>query len=139
MIDAEVSLRSLLYITEALEQLIGQNGAKAVLRTAGQSAAFNLIEMLPLNKPEVEAIQSIGPIMIDLGFFGDMKIISPDKLQISDNQVVNELSAMGLQSIQSGRHYVIGLFEGFLKRLSGSQRKVTSIESDQNGEIWNLG
>jgi hypothetical protein len=49
--DCEVSLKSLLFIADGLEQLIGQHGAQAVLRSAGQRASANLIEILPLTPP----------------------------------------------------------------------------------------
>jgi hypothetical protein len=37
------------------------------------------------------------------------------------------------------RFYVVGLFEGFYKQLSGSQKKVVAIEPGQDFEIWRLG
>lgn len=139
MIDAEISMKSLLYVTESVEQLVGANGAKAVLRAAGQRAAVNLIEMLPLNLSESEAIDSVGPILIDLGFISDMKMVSEDRLLVTGNQVLIELAKLGLGGNQSGRHYVIGLFEGFFKQLTGSPRKVKSYDPAEDGEYWNLG
>jgi hypothetical protein len=139
MIDSEISMKSLLFVTESLEQLIGLNGAKAVLRAAGQRAAVNLIEMLPLNLSETDAIQSIGPIMVDLGFISDMVMVAPNRLLVTGNQVIKELSALGLEGTVSGRHYVFGLFEGFFRQLTGSSRKVISVDVDDQGEWWNLG
>ena len=137
-IDNEISLKSLLFITESLEQLLGQHGAQAVLRTAGQRAAVNLIEMLPLTLPENEAASRSGAILAELGFIGEMQTIAADMLQISGNRFLEELQALGLKASQSGRFYVIGLFEGFFKQLSGSNRKVVTVEIKENDEYWKL-
>jgi hypothetical protein len=139
IMDGETSLKSLLFITEGLEKLIGINGTKAILRSAGQRAAVNLIEMLPLTLPEDESIRRSGPLLVELGFIGEMKILTPDQLRITGNHFIEELSALGLTSLHSGRYYVIGLFEGFFKQLSGSKRKVVSVEPYEGYEIWNLG
>jgi hypothetical protein len=139
MIDGDISLKSLLFVTESLEQLIGPNGAKAVLRTAGQRAAVNLIEMLPLTLPEDEAIRRTGPILVELGFIGEMKTPTSDCLQVVGNHVLEELATLGLQGFQSGRYYVIGLFEGFFKQMSGSARKIVSVEPGEGCEYWKLG
>ena len=139
MIDGEISFKSLLYITESLEQLIGANGSKAVLRMAGQRAAVNLIEMLPLTLPEEEAARRIGPMLVELGFIDEMSYTGSDLIHVTGNQVRLELAALGLQDFASSGYYVIGLFEGFLKQLSNSKRKVISVETDQGGETWKLG
>jgi hypothetical protein len=139
MIDVEVSMKSLLFITEALEQLIGANGAKAVLRSAGQRAAGNLIEMLPLELTEADAIIRTGPLMQDLGFIDTLQLVADNRIQVTGNQVMLEISNLQLQGSQSGRYYVVGLFEGFFKTLSGSARKVISVETTPEGEYWNLG
>ena len=137
-IDNEISLKSLLFITESLEQLLGQHGAQAVLRTAGQRAAVNLIEMLPLTLPENEAASRSGAILAELGFIGEMQTIAADMLQVNGNRFIEELQALGLNASQSGRFYVIGLFEGFFKQLSGSNRKVVTVEIKENDEYWKL-
>ncbi len=139
MIDGDTSFKSLLFVTESLEQLIGTNGAKAVLRTAGQRAAVNLIEMLPLTLPEEEASLRAGLLLSELGFIREMKLLAPDLLLVKDNKVKIELSELGLQSLQSGGYYVVGLFEGFFKQLSSSTRKVISVELREDGEYWKLG
>jgi len=139
MIDNEISLKSLLFVTESLEQLIGQHGAKAVLRTAGQRAAANLIEMLPLTLPEVEAARRTGAILIDLGFIKEMQMPDPDTLQIIGNHIYEELEELGLHGIQSACYYTIGLFEGFFKQMSGSARKIISVAAGETCEYWKLG
>jgi hypothetical protein len=139
MIDGEISFKSLLYITESLEQLIGANGAKAVLRTAGQRAAINLIEMLPLTLEEEEAIYRIGPLLVELGFIDEMRIIRPDLLEVTGNKVVKEMDLLELHTVQSIRYYVVGLFEGFFKQLSSSTKKIVSVELVDSKEHWKLG
>ena len=139
MIDNEISLKSLLFVTESLEQLIGQHGAKAVLRTAGQRAAANLIEMLPLTLPENEAARRTGVILIDLGFIKEMQMPDPDTVQIIGNHIYEELEELGLHGIQSACYYIIGLFEGFFKQMSGSARKIISVVPGETCEYWKLG
>ena len=139
MIDGETSLKSLLYVTESLEQLIGTNGAKAVLRTAGQRAAVNLIEMLPLSLPEDQAAERAGLLLAELGFIGGMQVVDPDLFKIEDNLVKQQLSELNLESLESGGYYVVGLFEGFFKQLSASKRRVVSVEMRDDGEYWKLG
>ncbi len=138
-IDNEISLKSLLFITESLEELLGQHGAQAVLRSAGQRAAVNLIEMLPLTLPEDEAARRSGAILAELGFIGEMRMTAPDTLQVFGNHFLEELEALNLTGSQSGRFYVIGLFEGFSKQLSGSNRKIITVEINENCEYWKLG
>ncbi len=139
MIDGEISLKSLLYVAESLEQLIGQHGAKAVLRTAGQRAAVNLIEMLPLALPEDEAARRTGAILVELGFIEGLEMPSPDTVEIIGNHIYEELEALKLQGTQAACFYIIGLFEGFFKQMSGSARKITSVEPGNACEFWNLG
>jgi predicted hydrocarbon binding protein len=138
MIDGEISLKSLLYVTESLEQLIGKNGAKAVLRVAGQRAAVNLIEMLPLTLPEEEAASRIGPILSELGFLESMEVLAPNTIKVSGNHIYEELAALNLQGTASACYYVIGLFEGFLKQLTGSNKKITMVETKESAEFWKL-
>jgi hypothetical protein len=138
-IDGEISLKSLLYVTESLEQLLGANGAKAVLRTAGQRAAVELIEMLPLSVSEEDAILRSGAILVELGFIGGMQTPAPGMIQIIGNQILQDIRSLSLQGVQSGCYYVIGLFEGFFKQMSGSSRKIVSVETGENCEYWKLG
>jgi hypothetical protein len=138
MIDGEISLKSLLYVTESLEQLIGPHGAKAVLRTAGQRAAIAMIEMLPLSLPEEEAARRSGAILVELGFINELQMPAPGSIQIIGNHIYEELSALGLHGTQSVSFYVVGLFEGFFKQMSGSDRKVVSVEPGKDCEIWKL-
>jgi hypothetical protein len=136
--DYETTLKSLYYLMESVEHLIGANGAKAVLRTAGQRAAANLIEMLPLAVPESEVVKRTCPLLVELGFVNEMKETGPDTVQICGNNVIRDLESMGLQSIISGQYYLIGLFEGFIKQMSDSKRKVVSVEVDGECETWKL-
>ena len=138
MIDGEISLKSLLYVTESLEQLIGPHGAKAVLRTAGQRAAIAMIEMLPLSLPEEEAARRSGAILVELGFINELQMPAPGSIQIIGNHIYEELSALGLHGTQSISFYVVGLFEGFYKQMSGSDRKVVSVEPGKDCESWKL-
>ena len=139
MIDGEISLKSLLFVTESLEQLIGQHGAQSVLRTAGQRAAVNLIELLPLTLPEDEAARRTGDILIELGFISELQMPAPDTVQILGNHIYEELEELGLHATQSARYYIIGLFEGFFKQMSGSARKIISVEPTEACEYWKLG
>ena len=139
MIDGEISFKSLLYVTEVLEQMLGRNGANAILRTAGQKAAVNLIEMLPLSLPEEEAAVRSGLILKEFGFIEELSLTDADTLKITGNHIIEEVTGLGLQGTGSARYYTIGLFEGFFKQLSGSTRKITSVDLLPDGEIWKLG
>jgi hypothetical protein len=137
-IDCEVSLKSLLFVAENLDLLLGQHGAQAVLRTAGQRAASNLIDMLPLTLPEDEAARRSGAILAELGFIRAFELVNENELRISGNQVLLELQSLGLDKVQCMRFYVVGLFEGFFKQMSGSKKKVTVTEASQDFETWRL-
>jgi hypothetical protein len=139
MIDGEISLKSLLFITEGLEQMLGKNGANAVLRTAGQRAAVNLIEMLPLTLPEDDAAQRTGPILAELGFIDELTMLDPGTLKITGNHILEELEAVGIKGMGSARYFTIGLFEGFFKQMSGSSRKIILVEASEGYETWKLG
>ena len=139
MIDGEISLKSLLFVTDSLEQLLGQHGAKAVLRTAGQRAAANLIEKLPLSLPEDEAARRTGALLVELGFINELQMPAPDTVQITGNHIYEELEELGLHGTQSACYYLIGLFEGFFKQMSGSARRIVSVEPDKACEFWKLG
>lgn len=138
-IDCEVSFKSLLFVAESLEELLGAHGGQAVMRSAGRRAAANLIDMLPLKLEEEIAILRAGNILVELGFISGLEIIAADRLQVHGNQVLDELKQIGLAGVESGRYYVIGLFEGFFRQLSGSARKITSVATDKNNnEYWML-
>jgi hypothetical protein len=136
--DYETTLKSLYYLMESVETLIGANGAKAVLRTAGQRAAANLIEMLPLAVPEAEVVKRTCPLLVELGFVTEMHATGPDTITVCGNNVLRDLESMGLHSVISGQYYLIGLFEGFIKQMSASSRKVVSVETSGDCEIWKL-
>lgn len=137
-IDCEVSVKSLLFVTASLEQLLGQHGSRAVLRNAGRRAAANLIDMLPLTLAEDAAFLRVGDILIELGFITGLEMTAPDRLRVSGNRVVEELLQLGLAGSESARYYVIGLFEGFFKQLSGSSRKIVGVEANDHHEYWKL-
>ena len=138
-IDCEVSLKSLLFVAEGLEQLIGQHGAQAVLRSAGQRASANLIEMLPLTLPEDESARRSGMLLVELGFLAGLELSTSNELRVTGNHVLEEMQNLGLAGCQCVRFYVVGLFEGFYKQMSGSKKKVVSVmETGENSEIWRL-
>lgn len=139
MIDGEISLKSLLFVTESLEKLLGQHGAKAILRTAGQRAAVNLIEMLPLTLPEDEAVHRSGAILVELGFIDQLQMTAPGTFRVAGNHFISELEALELHGMQSACYYIIGLFEGFFEQMSGSSKKIISVEPGQGCEYWILG
>ena len=139
MIDGEISYKSLLFVSESLEQLLGQHGAKAVLRSAGQRASTNLIEMLPLTLPEDEAARRTGYLLVDFGFIEGLELSDPDTLKVSGNYLLQELEGLKLEGTQSVRYYLFGLFEGFFKQMSGSARKIVSFNVDVGFELWHLG
>jgi hypothetical protein len=136
--DSEVSLKSLLYVAEGLEQLIGLHGAQAVLRSAGQRASASLIEMLPLTLPEDEAARRSGMLLVELGFLNGLELTAEGELIATGNHALEEVQNIGLAGAQSVRFYVVGLFEGFYKQMSGSKKKVVSVEPGSNTEIWRL-
>ena len=133
------ALKSLLYLFESLEQLIGQNGAKAIMRTAGQRAAIDLIEMLPLTVSESEAVRRSGAVLAELGFINEIRESEPGTLQVFGNHIIEALAGLNLQNTKSGSYYVIGLFEGFFKQMSGSPHKVISVEPGDGYETWKMG
>jgi hypothetical protein len=137
-IDCEVSFKSLLFLIESLEQLLGQHGAQAVMRSAGRRAAADLIDMLPLTLTEDVALLRAGNILAELGFIMELKVSAPDQLLVVGNHVLEQQGSLGLHGVEAGRFYVIGLFEGFFKQLSGSSRKVVCVESKNHFEIWKV-
>lgn len=139
IIDCEVSFKSLLFVAESLEQLLGQHGAQAVLRTAGRRAASNLIDMLPLALAEDESARRSGALLIELGFLRNLDFTAENELRIYGNRMLEELQTLGITGAWAMRFYVVGLFEGFYGQMSGSNRKIVSIESGQDFEIWRLG
>lgn len=48
--------------------------------------------------------------------------------------ILVELQALNLSGLQLGHFYVIGLFEGFFKQLSGSNKKIITVQIDKNRE-----
>jgi len=126
-------------VKSGLEKMLGRNGANAILRTAGQRAAVNLIEMLPLSLPEDDAALRSGAILKEFGFIDELLLLDSDTLQILGNHLMDELNGLGLQGTGSARYYIIGLFEGFFKQISSSARKIVSIEPGTESELWKLG
>jgi hypothetical protein len=135
-IDCEVSLKSLLLVTESLDQLLGQYEAQAVLQT-GAACGIHLIDILPLTLLEDEAARRSGALLTELGFLSGLDFAAENELRISVNQALLELQALGITETQSMRFYVIGLFEGFYKQMCGSLAISFSIPP-LSCPIWNI-
>jgi hypothetical protein len=59
--DSEIVLKSMIFMAEGVASIIGDKGARAVMRQAGQRAAVNLLEALPLQVQVDDRGGSVDP------------------------------------------------------------------------------
>lgn len=134
--DADILLLAIVNMAEGVKTLIGDKGAKAVMRDAGKQAGPKLLESLIGHFPEVlnreEALRRSCIILEDLGFAKSLRI-EGDKV-IAQEDVFTD-AILGEDLINSPVIYFFaGLIEGFVSFMS-DQKVVLLPEEVQRGKI----
>ncbi|RMH80270.1 MAG: hypothetical protein D6674_04780 [Acidobacteria bacterium] len=136
MIDADILLLAIVNMAEGVKNLIGDKGAKAVMRDAGKQAGPKLLESLIGHFPEVlnreEALRRSCVILEDLGFGKSIRV-EGDKV-VAEEDVFTD-AIVGEDIINSPVIYFFaGLIEGFVSFMS-DQKVVLLPEEVQRGKI----
>ena len=78
MVESEILLLSIVNMAEGIRNLIGDRGARAVMRDAGKQSGPKLLESLIGNFPEIlsreEALKRSCAILKELGFAKAIKM-----------------------------------------------------------------
>ncbi|MEZ0361065.1 MAG: hypothetical protein ABWK04_04075 [Hydrogenobacter sp.] len=136
MVDPDILLLAIVNMAEGVKNLIGDKGAKAVLRDAGRQSGPKLLESLIGHFPETltkeEALRRACIILEDLGFAKKIEKVNGE-VKIEEDIFTDAITNGDL--IESPVIYFFaGLIEGFVSFMS--DEKVTLIpESVERGKI----
>jgi len=136
MVDPDILILAMVNASEGVKALIGDKGAKAVLRDAGRQAGPKLLESLIGHFPEVldkeEALRRACIILEELGF---AKSIRKEGGNIVIEEDIFTEVIMGENLSDSPIIYFFeGLIEGFVSFMS--DQKVTLVpEVVERGKI----
>ncbi|MCX8164749.1 MAG: hypothetical protein N3D14_05075 [Aquificaceae bacterium] len=136
MIDSDILLLAIVNMAEGVKNLIGDKGAKAVMRDAGKQAGPRLLESLighfPENLPKEEALRRACIILEDLGFAQSIKV--EEGKVITEEDVFTD-AIVGEDLMNSPVVYFFaGLIEGFVSFMS-DQRVILIPENVERGRI----
>jgi hypothetical protein len=136
--DDDLLLKSLLCVAESLEDLLGQHGARVMLRAAGRKAAASLIEGLPLQLTADEAVSRSADLLEQLGFAERCSVDDGGNLEVSGLPINKAREEMGLTTDGTGRYFCVGLFEGFAREMSGMPIQVDNCDPEGKEELWTV-
>ncbi len=136
MIDGDVLLLALVNMASGVKTLIGDRGAKAVMRDAGRHAGHKLLESLIGHFPEVlskeEAIVRTCNILEDLGFAQSM-IVKENKIDITEDAFTDAIEDEDLNNSPIV-YFLAGLIEGFVAFMS-NDKVILIPQNVQKGRI----
>lgn len=136
MIDADILLLAIVNMAEGVKNLIGDKGAKAVMRDAGKQAGPRLLESLIGHFPEVlqkeEALRRSCIILEDLGFAKSIRM-EGDKVIAEEDIFTDAIVGDDLMN-SPVVYFFAGLIEGFVSFMS-DQRVVLVPEEVSRGKI----
>ncbi|MCS6958317.1 MAG: hypothetical protein RMK75_07700 [Aquificaceae bacterium] len=129
MIDADILLLAIVNMAEGVKNLIGDKGAKAVMRDAGKQSGPKLLESLighfPETLPKEEALRRACIILESLGFAKSIKI--EDKVMVEEDIFTDAI--LGEDLLNSPVVYFFaGLIEGFVSFMSDG--KITLVPEE---------
>jgi predicted hydrocarbon binding protein len=136
MVDPDILLLAIVNMAEGVKNLIGDKGAKAVLRDAGKQAGPKLLESLIGHFPETltkeEALRRACIILEDLGFA--KKIEKTDSSVKIEEDIFTDAITSDHLTESPVIYFFAGLIEGFVSFMSNE--KITLIpESVERGKI----
>ena len=136
MIDADILLLAIVNMAEGVKNLIGDKGAKAVMRDAGKQAGPRLLESLIGHFPEVlqkeEALRRSCIILEDLGFAKSIRM-EGDKVIAEEDIFTDAIVGNDLMN-SPVIYFFAGLIEGFVSFMS-HQKVVLVPEEVSRGKI----
>jgi predicted hydrocarbon binding protein len=136
MVDPDILLLAIVNASEGVRALIGDRGAKAVLRDAGRQAGPRLLESLIGHFPEVlnkeEALKRACIILEDLGFAKSIKI-EDGNIVIEEDLFTDAIVGENL-SDSPIIYFFAGLIEGFVSFMS-DEKVVLVPEVVERGKI----
>jgi hypothetical protein len=136
--DDELLLKSLLYVADSLEDLLGPKGARVMLRAAGRKAAANLIDGLPLHLPAAEAVARSADLLVELGFAKAGRVHDKGQVRLSGLAITRTRDEMGRSIDGAGRYFCVGLLEGFSRQISGRPVQVPRCKLEGQDEQWKV-
>jgi predicted hydrocarbon binding protein len=136
MVDPDILILAIVNASEGVRALIGDKGAKAVLRDAGRQAGPKLLESLIGHFPSVldkeEALRRACVILEELGFAESVKKENGN-IVIEEDIFTNAIMGESL-SDPPIIYFFEGLIEGFVSFMS-DQKVVLVPEVVERGKI----
>jgi hypothetical protein len=138
-VENELLLRALAALAEGVARIIGERGARAVIREAGHHALGSLFDWLPLRVPLEEALERAGLLLQEFG------VVSGFMCHLEENQVRISGSVFSPLSVETGNpsdhpisFFLYGLYEGAVQMMSGSKINVTLAGADGQTQVWQI-
>ncbi len=136
MVDPNILILSIVDMSEGIRALIGDKGAKALLRDAGRQAGQKLLESLMGRFPEVldkeEALRRTCMVIEVLGFAKSVK--KGDGNIVIENDIFTDVIMRENLPDSPVIYFFEGLIEGFVSFMS--DQKVTLVpEVVERGKI----
>lgn len=136
MIEAELLILAIVNMAEGVKSLIGDKGAKDIMRDTGKQAGSKLLESLigrfPENLPRDEALRRTCKILENLGFSKSIKI--EEGRVIVEEDIFTD-AIVGEDLLNSPVVYFFaGLIEGFVSFMS-DQKVILTPEKVVRGRI----
>ncbi|MGB9873578.1 MAG: hypothetical protein ACPLRS_01260 [Hydrogenobacter sp.] len=136
MVDPDILLLAIVNMSEGVKNLIGDKGARAVLREAGRQAGPRLLESLIGHFPETltkeEALRRACIILEDLGFAKKIEKVDGE-VKIEEDIFTDAIIGDNL-SESPVIYFFAGLIEGFVSFMS-NERITLVPESVERGRI----
>jgi len=136
MADPDILILAVVNMSQGVKTLIGDKGAKAVLRDAGRQSGPKLLESLIGHFPEVldgeEALRRACAILEDLGFAEAIKK-EDGKIVIEEDIFTDAIVGEDLEN-SPVIYFLAGLIEGFVSFMS-DQKIVLVPEIVERGKI----
>ena len=136
MVDPHILILAIVDMSEGVRALIGDKGAKAVLRDAGRQSGPKLLESLIGHFSEVldkeEALKRTCIILEELGFAKSVK--KEDGRIVIEEDVFTEAIMGGNLSDSPVIYFFEGLIEGFVFFMS-NQKVTLVLEVVERGKI----
>ncbi len=136
MIDPDILLLAIVNMADGVKNLIGEKGAKAVLRDAGRQSGPKLLESLIGHFPEVlskdEALRRSCVILEDLGFAKSIQKQN-DTVEVQEDVFTDAIVGENLTDSPI-IYFFAGLIEGFVSFMS-DERVVLTPKEVQRGRI----
>ncbi len=136
--DDGLLLKSLPCVVESLEELMGPNGAREMLHSAGHKPAANLIGALPLHLLVEDTVTRSADWLGELGFADIWTVDGAGDVRLSDLPIKCANHALDLAADGAGEYFCIGPLEECSRQMSSPSIQVDKCSQHGLVQTWSL-